>query len=665
MKSKRSLTLTVCVLLAATAVCIGAYGQSLPDKSATQKSGISIKANEPDASANQPPAITTQNLQEFFAGLVPYALKRDDIAGASISIVSNGKLIFANGYGYSNLKTHAPVIPDKTLFRIGSTSKLLTWTAVMQLVQAGKIDLNRDVNDYLDFKIPPKFGAPITMRDLMTHTPGFIEVGRDLFAPSQKQLLPLQRYLMENIPERIYPPGKIAAYSNYGAALAGYIVQRVSGEPFNQYVQEHIFKPLSMTHSTFAQPLPAALQPDMSNGYLHSEQDQPQPFEFITPAPAGAMSTTATDMAHFMIAQLNQGQYQDASILSPAITSMMHSVHYRAAPGINGMDLGFYQQNRNGHQIIGHGGDTYQFHSYLYLITDANVGFFIVFNSAGTHFSAANVREEIFRQFLNRFFPYSVPNETTVAYAERDAQRVAGWYIPSRRPDLGLQYLSQIQIEALPNGQIAFESPISGTQRFREVGPLSYRKVNGQMRLKFVTGPSGAIRYGAVDSAPFEVIQPVHGLKQLGLVTPFVSGASLVFVITLFIWFGGWAIRKRYKQPLALTRNQQRLRLASRVGVKLQIALLLGWLLMAAWIGQPQHIVLFESDGASKLIALYVLGFAAVIGGMAIVAEAVWRVVKGPGKWLCRSGEFLLGLSALYSVWFILAFGLVRFTTRF
>ncbi|MGC2244586.1 MAG: serine hydrolase domain-containing protein, partial [Candidatus Aquilonibacter sp.] len=248
------------------------------------------------------PAMTSQDLNAFFGGLMPYAIHRDDIAGAVVVVVKDGKVIFSQGYGYADLAKRTPVIPDLTMFRPGSVSKLFTWTAVMQLVQAGKINLDTDVNQYIDFKIPEKFGKPITMRNLMTHTPGWEDVAGDLILQKSSQLYPIREYLIKKMPNAIYPPGTVIAYSNYGATLAGYIVQRVSGVPFDQYVADHIFKPLRMAHSTFVQPLPASLAPDMAQGYRQASSDKPIPCELVEPAPAGSSSATGSEMTHFMLA---------------------------------------------------------------------------------------------------------------------------------------------------------------------------------------------------------------------------------------------------------------------------------------------------------------------------------------------------------------------------
>src|SRR6202034_1269502 len=172
----------------------------------------------------------------------------------------------------------------------------------------GKLDLDRDINDYLDFRIPASFGKPITLRDLMTHRPGFEETVKDLAVDTTSQLRPVGEYLRTHIPAQIFAPGTVPAYSNYGATLAGYIVERVSGQSFDDYVDQHILGPLQMVHSTFRQPLPPALAPLMSKGYNLASRDS-QPFELIELEPAGSMTTSADDIAHFMIAQLGDGTY--------------------------------------------------------------------------------------------------------------------------------------------------------------------------------------------------------------------------------------------------------------------------------------------------------------------------------------------------------------------
>ncbi|MGH7707687.1 MAG: serine hydrolase domain-containing protein, partial [Vulcanimicrobiaceae bacterium] len=355
----------------------------------------------PHLKATSQHSLTATDLNAFLDGFVPFAIERGDVAGAVVSVVKDGQILVNRGYGYADLKTRRPVSPDETLFRPGSIGKLFTWTAVMQQVERGKLNLDRDVNDYLDFKIPPAFGKPITLRNLLTHTPGFEDTFKDSFVKDPSRLVPLGDYLKSHIPRRIFPPGEIVAYSNYGASLAGYIVQRVSGQKYADYIAENIFQPLGMSHSTMLQPLPARLAPLMSAGYK-AASGPPVPFEFIEVAPAGALSSTSADMAKFMIAQLQNGRLGARQILKPATARLMHTPQHTEAPGLNGFDLGFYDENRNGRRIIGHAGDTEVFHSDLHLILDANVGLFMSFNSTGANGAVVRIRTALFAAFLDR-----------------------------------------------------------------------------------------------------------------------------------------------------------------------------------------------------------------------------------------------------------------------
>lgn len=611
-------------------------------------------------------ALTREDLAAFFDGMMPYAIHRGNIAGATVAVVADGKLLFAEGYGFSDMKTRAPVLPDGTLFRVGSISKLFTWTAVMQLVQAGKIDLNRDVNDYLDFHIPDKFGQPITMRDLMTHTAGFEDTISQSFLREPGQLMPLREYLVRHIPVRIFPPGKVVAYSNYGATLAGYIVQRLSGEPFDEYVERHIFQPLGMQHSTFVQPLPSALAPDMSQGYAQASDDRSKPFEIVEVAPAGSVSATAADMARFMIAQLDDGSDGGAAILDAQTLALMHSPQSRMAPGMNGFDLGFYQENRNGLSIIGHAGDTNWFHSDLHLLLDRKVGIFMSFNSAGQGGAADSARTAVFRAFLDRYFPYAAPREPTVADPQIDAARVAGWYESSRRIVSALSIINgflQTKVAASPDGTIRVSAltDLSGTPlRWREVGPLVYREVGGQTHLKFVTDAHGRINYWISDDfLPVLVFQRTHGLRQTGDMLWMGSAFCAVLLLTIILWPSSWAVRRRFMAALKLSPGQARLRLASRIGAVLLLAMVASW----------AAIVMLLLNGSwgldAPMIIAYCVSVLGLLGAVIVLIEAVPRVWRGPGGWLVRCGESVLGLAALYGVWLIFAYGLIDFSLRY
>ncbi len=306
--------IAACVSVAAVALLstVSAQVPSIaPARPLTPDTGATVPAEIPGTSTH---ALTKEDVEAWLDGFFPYALQRGDIAGAVVTVVKDGQTLLSKGYGYADVAARKPVDPERTLFRAGSVSKLFTWTAVMQQDERGKLDLDADINTYLDFKIPPRDGKPITVRNLLTHTPGFDENARALIVTEGKDLPPLHQALKRWVPPRVTAAGSTPAYSNYGAALAGYLVERVSGASFDDYIEREIFAPLGMNHATFRQPLPESFQADMSKGYQLGSGEA-KPFEIVTVPPAGSLSVSGSDMAPFMIAHLQNGAFGSNRIL--------------------------------------------------------------------------------------------------------------------------------------------------------------------------------------------------------------------------------------------------------------------------------------------------------------------------------------------------------------
>ncbi len=236
-----------------------------------QENEVTAGGNGPTASSQQQGPTDPAEMEAFMDKELGKEMEKHHIAGAAVSVVKDGKLFFAKGYGHADLKKGIPVDPEQTTFRIGSVTKLFTWTAVMQLAEQGKLDLNADVNTYLDFRIPDTYPQPITLKDLMTHTAGFEDRYYERLAKDPNDLMPPREWLVSHMPARVRPPGEVAAYSSYGAALAGYIVARVSGEPYDHYVQEHILNPLGMAHTTARSPMPPDIRAHASVGYTYED----------------------------------------------------------------------------------------------------------------------------------------------------------------------------------------------------------------------------------------------------------------------------------------------------------------------------------------------------------------------------------------------------------
>jgi CubicO group peptidase (beta-lactamase class C family) len=608
--------------------------------------------------------LTEADVEAFLDGVVPLQLAREDIGGAAIAVVKDGKLLFTRGYGYADVKEKKPVVAEETLFRPGSVSKLFTWTAVMQLAEQGKLDLDRDVNDYIDYRIPEAFGKPITLKNLLTHTAGFEESIKDLitFGVDNPNL---GDYLKTHIPTRIYAPGTVSAYSNYGAALAGYVIERASNRPFNEYVTENIFKPLGMNHSTFAQPLPPALAANMSNGYGLASGDAKR-FEIVVPFPAGSLSSTATDMAQFMLAHLQNGQLGDAHILRPETAQMMHSRLFALDDAANAMAYGFYEETRNGHRIIGHAGDTSYFHSDLHLIQDANVGFFVSYNSGGK--GQISARTILWEAFLDRYFPAPPFSAPTLDSAKEDARAVSGTYESSRRAETSffksLGLLGATSVSATENGTIevsALTAPNGKPKQWREVAPMTFREVDGQETLVFKPDENG--RMQMIIPFPFMSFQRV-GLWQNGKVILPVLGISLlIMLLTLLLTPIAWLIRRHYNHKLELTPMEWRLRLAVWIVFALDLFFLAA--LVGLVIYGTEHLEILSDQGNKWFYLVQAIGVLGAIGTLVVFFNAIYAWTNKRNRIWGKLGATILALACLGFLWFTFAGHLLHFSSNY
>ena len=442
---------------------------------------------------------TPAELETFLDGVAAAQMAGLHVAGMTVAVVKNGAPFFAKGYGYADLAARTPVDAGRTLFRAGSVSKLLVWTAVMQMVEQGQLDLDADIATYVDLPFPVTYPEPITLRHLMTHTPGFEDKGDGLFVRSAEQVHPLPEYLAGNIPARIFPPGETQAYSNYGAALAAHIVERVSGRDFNDYVEQNILQPLGMAHTTFRQPLPPELAPDLSRGYRFAGGAYEEGiFEWVQPYPAGSMSTTAADMAIFMITHLQNGRYGDARILEEATAREMHTARQRSDPRLGGWGLGFNVGEMNGVTTIGHGGDTNWFHSNLTLLPDHNVGIFVSTNTN----TGAEARSELVQAFMDRYFP-AVANPPASPDLG-DPAAYSGTYFPARMNvstvEKILALVQPVKVNATPDGKLAVSGLLgAGTTKWiaGEPGVFAAERDDLPARSLLIFGPAPGGASGA------------------------------------------------------------------------------------------------------------------------------------------------------------------------
>ena len=617
------------------------------------------------AAASPPPTpqreLTQADADAWLDGFVPGSLATGDIAGAVVVIVKDGQVLTQRGFGYADIAARQKVDPAATLFRVGSTSKLFTWTAVMQLVERGKIDLDGDVNRYLDFRIPPYHGKPITMRHIMTHTAGFEEAFKGGITFSGK-VDPLGDVVKRMLPNRIYDPGTTPAYSNYATAVAGYIVERISGMPFEDYIERNIFQPLGMSHSSFRQPLPQSLAPFMAKGYPQASVD-PKPFELISVPPAGSLSMSGADAAKFMIAQLNRG----AGLMQPATAQLMQTPTHGAVPGLNRMALGFYEQQINDLDAIAHGGDLNFFHGDLWLFPEKNVGLFIEMNSAGEKSAPSVIREMLFEQFSDRYFPAA--NDAPLvelATAKEHARLLAGSYISSRGSFTNFidinNLLSQVRIGLDRQGRPLVPELFGGPPRtWVEIKPFLWQDALGHGRLGAVVKDGEVVRWSINEISPFMVYDRAPWHRDAIWLIPSFLAALVLVLIAAVAWPVGAVTQRYWRRRGAVVTSQQGAFGSDRIFAAF------AWLVAAVICGWAfTLLVLVES--MSRDWPIWLLQILGTISFFGLTATAPWKLArtwKAGRGWFARLWGVLLVGAAFIILWVALDFHLISFGVKY
>ena len=593
-------------------------------------------------------------LEAFVDGLVGPLMKANGSPSGTVAISWRGELILAKGYGFQDVENQVPVDPARTLFRPGSVSKLFTWVSVMQLVEQGKLDLDADVNTYLEtFQIREAFDAPITLRHIMTHTAGFEDGGLGyLIIDDPERIMPLREAMERYQPDRVNPPGKQTAYSNYATALAGLIVENVSGLPFADYVRQHIFDPLGMEQSTFVEPLPEPLAAHMAKSYaVEAGRFVEKPFEIISNfAPAGAQSASATDMVRFAEAILNGGELAGRRILDADTVQQMLTRAFSHDERLAGMALGFYETDVNGFGVLGHGGDTAWFHSFLGIDKANELTFFVSFGGQG----GSPVRSAFAPAFYNEYFPRDMPRpEPPENFAER-AGKYAGTYgfwrsnFSSIEKALGLANVVQVA----PTGDNTLVVSLAGTAKqyaevadnlFRELSP-SISLISGisPQHVAFQENDDGDITGFVMDGLPF------MSLRKLPLAaTPALNFALLGLALLVFL---GVAAGRWYRR--SLIRSQPSADRAAINAAFVAAAANLLVVISAVIVLAIVQDALF--GGIPLLFKLWlVVPIVATVAGLYLLFRTVlvWRDGLLSGTW-ARVRFSVVTLLALFMCWF-------------
>ncbi|MBM7493301.1 CubicO group peptidase (beta-lactamase class C family) [Micromonospora luteifusca] len=595
----------------------------------------------PGAAQAAPPA---KDYEAFLDELVPAQLAKYKIPGAAVVVVDGQHQLFARGYGLADVDAREPVSPESTGFFIASTAKLWTTTAVMQLVKQGKLDLNTDVNHYLTaFKIDDTYpGRPVTLAHLLTHTSGFVDeiVGAAVRDPADAQ--PLAEYLAEHQPDRVRPPGTLASYDNFGFSLAGYLVQIVSGEPFDQYVTTHVLQPLGMSGSTANQLPSAAINATLAHGYRPEGDGQVQvqgQYGPMAPTGAGVVST-ATDMGRFLSDQLRTSTSSAKPLLlDSAALQQMQSQQFSHDPQLPGMAFGWEEHPRNGQHILEKDGDVPGFHSNAALLPEKGIGIFVVYNGDGVDGSAFWANKQLVNAFVDIISPgepaasgtAGVASETPGAAGNLD-QYVGNYRITRTAEDLtkAAALMSSVSVETGPDNTLTTHGPLSpdpdkATQHWTPIGPQLFQERGGPDQMGFRVNGDGQV------TALFDTTNPTVAYQRLAwwqapsLHQLLLAGALAILLVTLLYYPIAGLVRRLRRRSPASTRWGSAARLAAWVTAALVAAFTTGLAVLFSDGNRLQEsILLGKSPLVITILALSTTALVTTVGA-SVGTVAAWR----------------------------------------
>lgn len=621
----------------------------------------------PPVSAAAAPALAAEasippsELEPFVDGIVRAAMARDRIAGVTVAVVQDGHVILKAGFGFAG--PGRPVDPDRTLFRIGSISKTFTWIATMKQVEAGRMRLDGDINEYVpaDVAIAAVSGwRAVELRDLMSHTPGFEDRILGMFAETAARIHSLHTQLKLDPPRRVFPPGTVVAYSNFGVMLAGEAVSHMENLSFPDAIEREITSPLRMDHTSFREPyparagLPAPMSPvlaaNLSTPYrLTDGVVTAQPTEWLTQvAPAGGGSSTAGDMARYMLMILQDGELEGVRIYNEATAAAFRTPIHLPVPNGGEVDHGFLQiPLPGGFMGYGHDGETLWFQSNMVTVPALRLGIFVSSNTD----TGLNLGHELPQLVVAHFYGPPEPPPRPKAPSTVQSATYAGTYIPNRRPFHGLQKFlflltRQWSVEETPEGYLVTQSGDTSDTWAPTAQPGHFQAVDGPQTTDFANRDGAMQWYQPGGTESLARVGPIHE-RGLLFLTVALAAAAAVGSLT------GAAMRFRKVMPA--THMQQRLNSAHLLA---SAAWLVSIIAMTVFADDATNLrnLIFGWPGAALLTASYASLLATLLSLLALIAlPFVWIGEGGWGRWrkirFSASIVLFCALGAMLAIW--------------
>jgi CubicO group peptidase (beta-lactamase class C family) len=593
----------------------------------------------------------------FMDRYVARAVEIHAIPGATLIVVRGGRVILSRGYGVADRSTARPVSTERTLFRQASISKLLIWIVALQLAQEGRLDLDRDIQDYIDFTMPRTSGLRVTMRHLMTHSAGFAERYWGVLEPGAATDSGPE--LRAALPVRPYAAGEAVAYSNYGAALAAHILERVAGRPYGLLVQERIFTPLGMSSSTLSQP-PSNLK-ELTQTYI-APGDAPVAFERVGAPAAGGLSAPSEDMGRLLTALLAR-EASEPALLAPATLRAALTLQRPLAPPLrDGFGLGFVVGEYRGVRHAGHSGDLIASAADLRILPDQSLGWHIAFNGPGAGGGARHMRDALTRAVIDRFFaPDAAPQPRDRSIK---ASGVGGVYLSTRRarsgPVLIADPLRLVRVTEAASGDLLVHAPwlFGAPARFVPIAPDIYAEERTGRRLAVTRNARGQVtRLASAMLDPLSEFERAPRLLRLAMPALSLSLAILIASAGLRA-IGG--LRARKAATIAATSGKPSGWIATLGSCWIPAAAAIVGMFFGRVDADPSYF--YSANAARQASAIAALSVSPV--ALVMTFDAV-RALAGHHNWLDKSARVAAACAAILVAVFVACFGLADLSKNY
>ena len=538
--------------------------------------------NEPLIDASNDSIIDSNQIIKLIDSMVPIAMQDYYVPGGAISVVYGNEVLYSKGFGYRDVKLKKEVKSDETVFRMASISKILTTLAVLQLVDKGLLSLDQNIETYLhEIKLVNPFKEKVTLRHLLTHTAGF-DKRNVLRRRLNKEKLPsLKEHLKKRLPQIVHPPGEVMTYSNYGTALAGCIVEKVSGLPFDEYMKTHIFEPLEMYNSSFQDPF--QFKDDLAFGY-YKQSYETVPFEYLNTIPASMLMSTAEDMSHFLLMLVNKGIYKGNLMVSSSLLEKMLTTQMRNHPVLMGRSFGFSVYDTKPKMLFTNG-HFKGFYSAVYMYPDLNLAVFFTFNGNYGYGPTQSVINVVNKNVLHVESKSKFVEVHKTKDRDIDFLKYAGRYLNTRSafrniekidnfPGEGIQVVvNEDNALVLDNGNtyfhykdeifrsetgdiIAFKSSVNNQPKYMLIGEIAYLKMEGidheylHLGLFILLSLTSIITIlWYFKNRKFVVSKEEMKLRKMAF---YLASTILLFFLLLFILLDIVNVTTHYKIPVSL-----------------------------------------------------------------------------------------------------------------